>query len=515
MAKRSYSRRVYKDAKVGRKWKQTSRDFRYYLSGAGGGRGSDLSRGLYGDSYTVANPGQKWNRKLARFRGAGDYYSEHMKPFLQKWIPQGTLSALGGAAGGMLGSAGLGSAMGGAASRYLGWGDYGATSTNSIMGDGSGSNQQISVNASSDLSGDIEFAHTEFVQNITVTAAAVGNTSFAIQSFSINPAIDSLFPFLSQLAANFTLYEFEGLMFHYKPTSGEFGSAGSNSLGKVIFATNYDPDAVNFTSSQQMENYDYANSTKPSCAMIHGVETKPASRSTIQLYTRTGVSQKDKVFTDLGLFQVATEGIYASAAGTQVIGELWVTYKVKLSRKNLQANVLASNVPFASNALTFNTGNTWNSITLTTSPATLSTLWPWQTGVLPVAVSTLPTALVPNGGVAQNQTGSSNLLFAFPQSIINGTYLFTIGYNNASEIDVLTFGSSPLGCTIQKNLNGFLVAPINETAATTQGVLQGLIIVNAPGSIQAQFAVVFSTTLTAGSGGINYNITQVNAVCAN
>lgn len=228
---------------------------------------------------------------------------------------------------------------------YKGRGDYGPTVSNSLVRGGAmqGSSSQIhgvNLGASACEHGNIIFSHTEFIANIT--AAPNGSSSpFSITNgtYPLNAALTDTFPFLGQIAANFDLYEFDGLIFQYKPTSGEYGaSSTSNSLGKVIMATNYDPDAGAFINSVQMENYQGAASCKPSQAMIHGVETARSERATNLLYCRTGSTSKDKVFTDVGTFYIATEGIQGSAA-TTIVGELWVTYRVKLSRPKLYADI--------------------------------------------------------------------------------------------------------------------------------------------------------------------------------
>lgn len=202
--------------------------------------------------------------------------------------------------------------------------------------------------SSGGLSGDVIICHREFVQNITAPTPPSGNGSslFDITLFEINPGIRDTFPWLSQIATNFTLYEFDGLVFEYIPTSGEFGTSLSNALGKVVMATNYDADAPKFTSTVVMENYDYAVAGKPSLHLLHGVECKKGQRLSNQLYTRAGDTTKDKVLTDLGTFQLATEGIQiAGTPGDRInVGELWVTYKIKLSRAQLFTSIGDSNI---------------------------------------------------------------------------------------------------------------------------------------------------------------------------
>ncbi|QXP08564.1 MAG: putative capsid protein [Arizlama virus] len=310
-------------------------------------RGSTYSRNLYGDSWANSNATQRRERLLTGYKGRGDYAS--WKPFLQKWVPKGSLSAVGGYFGG-----GLGRAVGSAASSYLGWGKYkrknyrgrgdygGDAGGNQIMA--GSTSTPLTVNASDDLSGDIYFSHREFLGNVTAKGG-VGNISpFDIVTYPLNVGLTTTFPWLSQIANQFELYELQGCIFEYRPTSGELGATGTNSLGKVVMATNYDPDADAFGSTVQMENYDYANSCKPSEHMSHGIETANSQRATTMLYVRNGPSIKDRVFTDIGNFYIATEGLPITAGTTSNLGELWVTYRVKLSRAQLFTNILGNSV---------------------------------------------------------------------------------------------------------------------------------------------------------------------------
>ena len=296
----------------------------------------------FGKDWSSATDTQKLQRRAYGYRGRGDYYSENIKPLLQKYIPSGSFSKAGGFIGGMMGGgmgSTAGSALGGLASKYLGYGDYAtAATTNQIMGGGSG----VTVNASDDLTGDLYFSHKEFLQNVTVTGLANSSSAFQLLSYPINPGLNTTFPFLAQLAQNFVLYEMLGCIFEYKPTSGESGTT-NNSLGKVIMATSYDPSAPSFVNSVQMENYDYATSSKPSNPQLHGVETKSSQQFGNMQYIRTGPSTRDLIFTDIGNFQIATEGVPLGTSTTVVLGELWVTYRVKLSRSNLFGSLLCLN----------------------------------------------------------------------------------------------------------------------------------------------------------------------------
>lgn len=368
--------------------------------------------GYVGTSYANAEDDEKAFRKAIGYYGRGDYYKGGFTRALRTF-----------------GRRALGHGLGLAdrtISNFTGRGDYGPASTNQLMG-GAGGEAPLTVNSSNDLTGDIYFSHREFVRNISVEFAAAGTSPFQITSFPINPGMECTFPFLSQLAQNFSLYDLIGCIFEYRPTSGEFGSSSSNALGKVIMATNYDPNARPFSSAIQMENYDYANSCKPSIGAIHGVETAPAQRSVEMLYIRTGATnEKDRVFTDLGTFQLATEGISSSAAGTSVIGELWVTYKVKLSRANLFSALLGNNIGFDALYGFSNAVNMFNG-----SSAQMNAEFPtWVSDeiYLPTTVST--SSMIPKAsnsiGLTVTAVNGNLAKVQFPNSIVAGTYKFEL-----------------------------------------------------------------------------------------
>lgn len=334
-----------KDAKS-RRWSRGYRSgkrvaYNALVKSSGGlyNRGEHWSKKFFGPSWKEADNDQKYHRRAMNFYGAGAYFNPNSA------VAAGLRSggAWLGRMTGVPGASEVGRWGAGQASKWLGFGAYAQpTSGNQLMMDQS--QVPISVNSAGDETGDVWVTHTEFVQNVTATATAAGSTLFQQQQFALNPGLSTTFPFLSQLAQNFEMYDFHGLMFQYKPTSGESGAA-SNSLGKVMLAVNYDPDAGPFLNSVQLENYDYACSTKPALGLVHGVETANHQQAVNMMYVRTGTSNKDKVFTDLGTLTVATEGVPASGAGTQIIGELWVTYSIRLSRANLYNSILGLGIP--------------------------------------------------------------------------------------------------------------------------------------------------------------------------
>lgn len=246
------------------------------------------------------------------------------------------------------------------------------------------------------------------------------------------------------------------MIFEYKSLSSDTVvnvTSGSSGLGSVIMATDYNVYNPDFTTKQQMENYEFAVSCKPSVNMIHMVEQKHADLPLKDYYindTNDFPAQGDARMTYPAKFQIATVGNTANAtAGLQnTLGEIWCSYEVELKRPRIYPGNAV--VPFGKGAFDhfrFN-GN---------SSSTISPLFPFGTETLgmlaPVPESTLQGAI--SGGIVSvqnqeknygnagggygnasykqfpvvdaggNQIPSTANTYYFPKSVSSGTYYFS------------------------------------------------------------------------------------------
>ena len=302
-----------------------------------------------------------------------------------------------------------------------GWGDYthdGPLSGNQII-DSEAPMNIATVN--DDMTGDVSFAHQEFIGNVFVSASSNNGASpFQLTKYEINPGLARVFPFLSDIARNFTMYELEGCVFQYKPTSGESANA-SNMLGKIILATHYDSDARDFRSAMEMENYSYANCTKPSLGAVHGVETDPKHRHGKMLYIRSSAEElqrKDAIFCDVGNFYIGTEGVTCPVANTDYpIGELWVSYRVRLSRPRIYG--------------------------LAETAAT--TIITWTGGDLNAQFGTTRTVVIDTIGVSLANDGT----ITFPAGTYGGFY---VDYNvQLASTGIVSVGGNPIESNIMSS----------------------------------------------------------------
>jgi len=259
-------------------------------------------------------------------RGYGDYFGKTAGSYL------GGLTGIpgAGAIGGFLGDkAGdflkkklFGHGM------YTGHGDY--TSTNSLISAGGDAHNTPLFGTMRDVS----FSHREYITDIF---GPPGGASFNVQSYSINPALNQSFPFLSQIAANFEEYEFAQLIYTYKSTTTDIGNSTTGQCGTVVMCANYNAAAAPFTDKGSMMEYFGSVSCKVTERSQCGIECDPTKNAGPPiLYTRSNptiVSQDLKTY-DLGTFQLAVANSPAAYANLP-IGELWVDYTIILRKPKL------------------------------------------------------------------------------------------------------------------------------------------------------------------------------------
>lgn len=197
--------------------------------------------------------------------------------------------------------------------------------------------------------------HREYLGDFTGTAGFFNNT------FPLNPGMSKTFPWLSTIAQCYQEYKFHGVIFEFRPLITDFVTNGAP--GVVVMATNYNADAVPYSTKQEMENSEYAVSVKPTRELMHGIECATTQTVLPQLYVRNGVPPvgQDLRLYDLGTFQFATQ-----TNPIQNLGELWVSYCVEFFKPVLPTDVggnvlgnliirssIASAAPFGTNLVSF------------------------------------------------------------------------------------------------------------------------------------------------------------------
>jgi len=265
-----------------------------------------------------------------------------------------------------------------------------------------------------------------------------------------------------------------------------------------------------------MENYDYANSCKPSQGLIHCVETAPSQRATRMLYTRTSASSKDKIFTDLGNFTIATTGI-PNSSSVITVGELWVSYKVKLSRAKL-FGVSISGTSIAYDCFSW-TGTAAHLV----QGAILN-----QPGVGSIGGNVLdPSSNTFKGVSGFINTGSTttDVAYVFPATVQSGTYRVDLMFTANASTNGTQFWNYIASCQSLNPLNyadggvsgAFVQLPaVRSTTATSNVIFYNAVAINVASPSLVSVDVTIPASNTALQQGVLFQLNAAlgaNSIC--
>lgn len=243
--------------------------------------------------------------------------------------------------------------------RITGYGDY-TVKSNSLIND--------SVPIFSKQRG-FRYKNREFLTDIV---SGPSNAFSVVYSQPIQPSNLAMFPWLSSVAQNFEEYRLHGMIFEFKTTSVDALNSTNTALGSVILATQYNPLDPVFVTKQQMENYEFVSSTKPSASVMHPIECAPQQTPIKQLYVRHAnevSTSSDARLYDFGTFSLATVGMQASNV---TIGELWVSYDCEFFKPRLPGNTVLFLMEANNGTSAISSSGVVN--LLGTAPVTVSTL---------------------------------------------------------------------------------------------------------------------------------------------
>jgi len=268
-----------------------------------------------------------------KIKGRGNYQTFNLRGMAQKLdqalssIPKGTFAKKGAQMGAKYGALGAlaGKGLGAGLAAVTGYGNYSVRSNS--LSKVSTSVDMVPQFVKNDHS--IRVTHREFVKDLVVPNSP---STFSLESFLINPANAVLFPWLATMARQYSQYKIHGMVFAYKTMSSDITAGGA--LGTVIMATNYNSIDRAFQSKIEMENSEFAVSTKPSMSLVHAIECDPKYSGLDVLYVRDPsyetLDTNDRRFYDYGRFQLATSGLPGTAGVT--MGEIWVSYDIEFMK---------------------------------------------------------------------------------------------------------------------------------------------------------------------------------------
>jgi len=159
----------------------------------------------------------------------------------------------------------------------------------------------------------------------------VSSVAYNATMYRVNPGDPTTFPWLRNVAVNYQQYELKGMLVEFKSTSATAVASTNTALGVVIIGANYNPDEPVFSNKRAIESSMYVSSAAPSQSFVMPIECAASSEVARLKYVRFGTNiptTASRALYDHCNFTVATQGAQAAS----VVGELWVTYDVELSK---------------------------------------------------------------------------------------------------------------------------------------------------------------------------------------
>jgi len=294
----------------------------------------------------------------------------------------------------------------------------------------------------------------ELVANVSMTMA------FSCVSYSVQPGLASMFPWLSQLSNLYQKYRIRRMRFYYKPTVSQYAALGSQ--GRIILSFDTDSASSLLVSLQQAE------AMSPNVVGIPYENLSlqlPSSRS-LPLWVRSGPTPAgtDIKTYDAGRLFITTQG----GAADGFSGELRVAYEVDLYQPVLPNAVQAP--------VNFSVSGFYN-----TTPTVLTT------GV----ETTLPTPLtLPVGNGLGITVGSSSL--TMPQGMFRFSVRF-LNYNTGANMTIISNKVTFNGSVISGSTDSYFGPALNQK----DGLIEVIRNCNAGDTVD------FRSTITFGAGTCN------------
>lgn len=373
----------------------------------------------------------------------------------------------------------------------------GGVGHNSLYTDGITYSDEIArMRTANDETGDLIISHKEYVQDVVGSTNAFNNTLF-----QINPGNTYLFPWLSQIALNYTEYEMVSLEFFFRSTLSDTTTTTNGQLGSIIMATNYSVSDPPYTNKTKMMEAYGDNCAKATLSQKHGVECDPVKNAgtNILLIGLDGLvpSGRDASLYNLANFQIATSNL----ASNVQCGELWVKYTVRLCKPR-QYTALGLSLQydqFYAPSLTFGSGQN-----------------PTATAPLPAAGATgSPNNNIKgkffNGAIdfwTLKPVAVARLLtYQFPYGTVEGTYKINLKYvgtftatANAS-VSWISYSSAVQGGNGVLSTDYPCFATLANTESTVAGTVTSLVSSTLPplvttAATQATFIADFDIVVT-------------------
>lgn len=295
-------------------------------------------------------------------------------------------------------------------------------------------------------------------------------TDFDQRVFFLNPGLGEeeggLFTFLPSLARNFSQYSFDQCVIEFRSTSGN-ATGANTSLGSVILCANYVPSDDPCANKLEALNSQFAVSTKTSSSAFFPIECKNKQQNLRFHQIRDGALKPNQNIDLFDYTQVEVNTIGCPTAN-QLLGELWITYTVRLSKYKFTKQVPVSSSLFAKFRYDGGAAD-------------------WSTNPLgPSSGTALALVSTSNFTPTLNRVGKT---ITIPSDVVSKHFWLYCKYRGTSTLEWNTFAIACSGNTSP------LVSILSTTAGQTDVVSAGT------EKADTEFTVSIMIAVSAGGGG--------------
>lgn len=342
------------------------------------------------------------------------------------------------------------------------------------------------------------FVYKEYLGDI------YSSVDFSATTFHLNPGLGNpgasieldrgVFPWLSRVAQQYEEYRITGCVFYYIPTSSDavIASATNGSLGSVSIASEYNSSKEDFSTLTDMLNHQYSVSKKPSECIAHPIECERKERPTEIQYIRSdsnGISGSELLHYDLCKTTVAVQG---NQTDGEILGQLWVTYRVELLKPVLEEQA--------------------------DSPFVLTTRYQLATDIVTSSAyfgSTYAIIVPSTGSNFALTLGTATI--TFPDNITSGVWCLQYYVTGASTtLTTALTATMTTNCSAKTIFSGATSSSRRQAAgavSTTQFLVQ-IFTITGPGAVITLSGGTMPGTITAGDllvSQLNYALTSPEA----
>jgi len=171
--------------------------------------------------------------------------------------------------------------------------------------------------------GGVCVVHREFAMNLVVPEIRQAFSTFTL---GLNPGNATIFPWLSNIATDFQLFRFKGVVIEFVSFTSPMNLQPA--MGYIMMSGVYNVLQAPYENSVELENSAEAIVFRPDRSAMYGMECKDTNYRKYFVLQPTAQIIDDALYTPFNI-QIATEGLPDTFQPGSVLGQIWISYEIE------------------------------------------------------------------------------------------------------------------------------------------------------------------------------------------